>query len=234
MQATLVSAPDPSRYADYMKGLVMKTIAILLLGLTILPVCSCSAEHSVNKQVVESTQGTFITLTPKASTYDLNDVKNGVVQFSSLIKNEGTEAITIAHPSVCFPPDFQSGQTWHQKDIHGKSEILLIITKPNGKTIVLRDGPYFFDPGWIDHLTIPPGETKNFDVGWFFLNARGRWENPKVAATVFLGKGTYKVKIIFRNAFPKARIYKKFKDEPKLENVWTGEMQSKEVAVEIK
>jgi hypothetical protein len=71
-------------------------------------------------------------------------------------------------------------------------------------------------------------------LGWFFQNARGRWENDAEAAAAFLDKGKYKVTIIFRNALPFAYLNNADTNKPELVKVWTGEMQSEEVAVEIK
>jgi len=66
----------------------------------------------------------------------------------------------------------------------------LNITKPDGSNVILRDGNlYGFDPKNVYLLTIPPGEIRTFDVGWFFQNARGRWERDDEAAKVFLMRG---------------------------------------------
>lgn len=92
--------------------------------------------------------------------------------------------------------------------------------------------PVFSD--YLTLLTIPPGGTESFSVGWFFQNARGRWENDTEAWMVFLEKGTYKIRIIFRNVFPKAAVYNTSADKHESVSVWTGEMLSREIAVEIK
>jgi hypothetical protein len=162
-------------------------------------------------------------------------VPQGVVAFLATIRNERPETITIAHPSTCSPAEIKVGGTRYFKDNHGKSELLLEITKPNGRKVTLRDGwMYGFDPNNVYLLTIPPGGTGNFSLGWFFQNARGRWENDGEAATVFLQKGTYKVRIIFRNVFPKASVYNTAANKPESVNVWMGEMQSEEVIIEIR
>ena len=109
------------------------------------------------------------------------------------------------------------------------------ITKPDGTRVILRDGWMFgFDPNNVYHLTIPPGGTERFYLGWFFQNARGRWENDAEAATVFMDKGIYRVSVLFRNEFPWAFIDSNYTDKVHFERVWTGEMQSEEVAIEIK
>jgi len=163
------------------------------------------------------------------------EVPQGVVAFSARIKNERLETITIAHPSTCSPPAIEAGDARHFADNHGKSELLLEITKPNGSKVALRDGwMYGFDPNNVYMLTIPPDGTESFSLGWFFHNARGRWENDREAATVFLEKGTYKVRIIFRNACPKASVYNADTNALESVNVWMGEMHSEEVVIEIR
>jgi len=117
---------------------------------------------------------------------------------------------------------------------HGKSEILLTIEKPDGRIVVLRDGPHFFDPYNISHLTIEPGESKQFYVGWFFLNARGRWDDDSQAAIVFTEKGHYRVTLLYRNLFPRGFVYDTSTGKSSSITVWTGEIQSNTVTVEIK
>jgi hypothetical protein len=223
------------RHARDQERVAMTIRARLFLGLVMFSISSCNIREIDTAQRAQSTPGMSITLTPSASTYGFNKVAQGIVGFHAVIKNEGTEAVTIAHPSMCSPRDnFRPGHTRHVADNHGQSEILLTITKPDGTTALLRDGwMHGFDPHNVYHFTIPSGGRQSFYLGWFFQNARGRWENDGEAATVFLDKGTYKVKLIFRNTFPWALIFNKDSNRVAVEQVWTGEMQSEEVAITI-
>jgi len=182
----------------------------------------------------KTSQKTLIKLNPKTSEYNINEVSKGAVRFSASVENKDDSLIIFAHPTICFPADYQIGKSLNFKDHHGKSEILLKIEKPDGQIIILRDGPHFFDPNNMSHFTINPGESKLFYVGWFFQNARGRWEDDLKAQSVFMGKGRYRVKLLYRNFFPKAFIYDTSTSKSSLINVWTGEMQSNEVIVKIK
>jgi hypothetical protein len=162
-------------------------------------------------------------------------VPQGAVGFTASIKNEGTTTITIAHPSICLPASYKQGESRRFQDSHGKSEILLKITKPDGSDVVLRDGYFhYFDPGNVPLITIPPNDTGTFDVGWFFQNARGRWEQDDEAAKVFLVKGKYKIRILLRNVFPKAVLNDGNTKGVKFTDVWTGEMESAGIAIEVK
>ena len=182
-----------------------------------------------------SQQRASITLTSYSAAYNLSEVQHGAVKFAASIRNEDTTTITIAHPSICFPAGYKPGEIKRFSDSRGKSEILLKITKPDGTGVILRDGNmHGFDPGNIHFLTIPSGEAATFDLGWFFQNARGRWENDGDASTVFLDKGTYRVRIVFRNVFPKAVVYNTAANKTESVNVWMGEVQSEEVLVEIR
>ena len=182
----------------------------------------------------KAVQKTSIKLSPNTSEYNINEVSKGAVRFSASVENKNNKLITFAHPAICFPADYQVGQTLNFKDHHGKSEILLSIEKPDGRIVILRDGPHFFDPNNISHFTINPGESKLFYVGWFFQNARGRWEDDMIAARIFMGKGEYRVKLFYRNFFPKAFAYDTSTRKNQLIKVWTGEIQSNEVIVKIK
>lgn len=211
----------------------MKTSALLCVALMLLAFPSYNPKISERATAAQPTSDISITLIPNAGTYDLAKVPLGVVNFTATIRNGSLKTITIAHPSICFPAEFNLGNARHFKDNHGKSEILLEITRPNGIKVTLRDGwIHFFDPNSASLITIPPGGKGSFLVGWFFQNARGRWENDDEAWTVFLDKGTYQVRILFRNIFPKA--YNHAANEPEFVNVWTGEMQSEKAVVEIR
>lgn len=175
-----------------------------------------------------------ITVEPKTSEYDLETVSRGAIGFSASIHNRSDETITIAHPSLCFPAHYKPGEKRNFRDSHGKSEILFKIIRPNGKTVILRDGPHFFEADTPDNLIIPSNESKTFHLGWFFLNARGRWEDDAKAATVFMDKGQFKAQLLYRNLFPKAVAIEPSTNKSRFINVWTGEILSNEVTVKIK
>jgi len=164
----------------------------------------------------------------------MDEVAKGAVRFTASIRNEGLTGITIAHPSICFPAEYKQGEPRRFDESHGKSEILLKIRKPDGTNIILRDGHlHYFDFGNIAFLTIPPNGTGTFHVGWFFQNARGRWERDDEAARAFQLRGVYAVRICFRNIFPKAALYDENAKEIKFIDVWTGEMESAEIEIEV-
>jgi hypothetical protein len=196
---------------------------------------TASCERLNSEFEVNSHPGISIVLLPSSATFEVEKVPQGVVGFTASIKNEGTTTIRIAHPSICFPSEYKQGEERRFGDSHGKSEILLKITKPNGTNVFLRDGHFYcFDPGNVPILTIPPNGTGTFHVGWFFQNARGRWERDDEAAKVFLLKGKYKISILFRNVFPQAALYEEDAKRIKFVDVWTGEMKSQEISIEVK
>ena len=183
----------------------------------------------------DSNPGASVVLLPSSTTFEIEKVSQGAVRFTASIKNEGMTIIKVAHPSVCIPSDYEQGKLRRFSDSHGKSEILLKITRPNGTNVALRDGYiYHFDPGNVPILTIPPNGNGTFHVGWFFQNARGRWERDDEAAKVFLLNGEYKIRILFRNVFPKAGLYNENTKEIKFIDVWTGEIESPEITIEVK
>lgn len=221
----------------------MKTISVLVFGMMFF-FCdsSNSAKIDHNRPNAQSAPDISIKLTPESSTYN----SNMEVHFYAIIENNGSEPITIAHPLTCFPVDFRQGNRISRKDKHGKSEIVLKVTKPNGVVVFLREGMGAFFENFeneyeyeyannINHLSIPADNSEKFYVGWFFENARGRWENDDKAWKVFSDKGKYKVMIIFRNSFPRAIINMNNKIHANsFIDVWTGEMQSDEATVNIK
>jgi hypothetical protein len=211
--------------------MIARVVFIPLL-LTILTQ-SCKRHDTVPEAVFS--QGASVLLVPRSDVFYVDKVPQGTVEFTALIRNDGKAPITMAHPSLCFPADYKLGEIRRFSDSHGKSEILLKIRKPDGVEVILRDRCFpFFDPDNAAFITIPPNGTGTIAVGWFFQNARGRWEQDEVAAKVFLMKGKYKIRILFRNSFPKAALYDENTEETKFIDVWTGEMESPEITIEIK
>jgi hypothetical protein len=177
--------------------------------------------------------GVSISLASRAPLYNVSEVPQGAVGFTASITNDGATAITIAHPSICRPADY-NGAPRHFSESHGKSEILLKIEKPDGTRTVLRQRyTSHFDPGNVGFLIIQPGEIRTFHLGWFFENQQEKWEGG-AAATVFLMKGKYRVRILYRNAFPIAYWYDMAAKSPKVVDVWTGEMKSPECILEVR
>lgn len=177
----------------------------------------------------------ILSLGPGTATYEMAAVRRGAVAFTATITNQGDSPIIIAHPTVCVPAGHQAGTPRHLADLHGRSEILLLVKKPDNGLETLRDGFHFFDPDGRNHFSLAPGQTGGFRLGWFFANARGRWEDDRRAATLFRSKGLYRIKLLFRNQLPEALIY-----DPAGANttrrlqVWTGEMESAEVIVVVR
>lgn len=174
-----------------------------------------------------------VTLSPGVAAYKQDAVPTGAVRFTATIRNVTDQMIRIAHPSLCLPTDNPSGSFRPPKALHGNSEILLKIVRPDAATLILRDGPFFFDPGQVDSFMIAPRGTAHFDLGWFFPNARGRWEDSALADSAFMHKGKYRVQLLVRNFCPKAALYDPASERTMMVDVWTGEALSNEVDVVI-
>lgn len=178
-------------------------------------------------------QPLVITLGPQSSSYTIDEVFKGTIQFAVSVENKDNSEITFAHPTICFPTDYKIGNSLDFRDRHGKSEILLTVEKPDGSVVILRDGPHFFDPNNVSHFKMSPGESDLFYIGWFFQNARGGWEDDLKAENVFKGRGQYRLHLLYRNFFPKALVHDVSTKKSHFIDVWTGEIRSNEVIVTI-
>ncbi len=203
-----------------------RTIGRFHLIIVLVLASACCAAGNAWRSSPGNSHGISLSLSPESAVYSSTSVPSGAVRFIVTVKNPGAQQITIAHPAVCSPDDYPEGSSRSFTDLHGRSEILLKITKPGGNDVILRDGPYFFDPGHVTHLVIEAGQTKQFELGWFFPNARGRWENSPEADIAFLEKGRYSVQLLYRNLFPKAHIYDRKEQAARSLTVWTGEAVS--------
>ena len=85
----------------------------------------------------------------------------GNVTLIAGLENIGNTLLILAHPNVCFPHDYQAGESFQLAEREGKSEISILITLPNETQISLRHNLLrMFEPGHKDHLVIQPGEAK--------------------------------------------------------------------------
>ena len=171
-----------------------------------------------------------VRLTPSSPSYSLADASQGAVLFVAEVWNPRDQPVVLAHPAITFPGE--CALLHNIKERHGKSEILLTVRKPGGETVILRDGPHFFDPGNNAYLVVPAKGSQKFDIGWFFQNQRGRWERDDIAATLFTAKGSYTVTLLLRNKFTCAILGpgRRQLDRP----IWTGEMRSNRATIAIR
>lgn len=208
--------------------------AEVIVLLSLLTIAGCKNDNQAHPPAADSdAQALVITLGPESSIYDIEEVFKGAVQFAVSVENRGGSEITFAHPVICFPENHRIGDSLNIREYHGKSEILLTVEKPDGSVVTLRDGPHFFDPDNASYFIIDPGESDLFYIGWFFQNARGGWEDNIKAENVFTGRGLYRLKLLYRNFFPKALIHDAQTSKSRFTDVWTGEIQSNEVVVTI-
>jgi hypothetical protein len=211
----------------------VRTPAAIFFPLLLTMAGICTGQDAASP--VTSIPGASVLLRPTSLIFDRSRVPEGAVGFTASIRNEGTTTIRVAHPSICVPAGYTQGDRRRINDSHGESEILLTITRPDGTTVVLRDGHmHYFDPDNVPLLTIPPKGIGTFHVGWFFQNARGRWERDDEAAEVFLLKGKYRIRLMFRNAFPRGAVYDDSTKALRYIEVWTGEMESPEITIEVR
>ncbi len=214
-----------SRRLDMKKALLFTILFTLPWPLVI-----AAAETTADKPSPEFS----LTLRALSTEYGIDDVRRGAVEFRASIENRTDTPVTVAHPMICLPPDRREGESWHFSESHGKSEIVLTVQRPDGNTVVLRDGPHFFEPGNVPLFTVQPGEARDFSIGWFFLHSRMIWEDNRLAESLFLEKGSYRASLLFRNFFPQAAAYDPAMKRTDVIDVWTGELHSNEVTLEVR
>ena len=93
---------------------------------------------------------------------------------------------------------------------------------------------YGFDPNNSQTLLVPPHGAASFELGWFFQNARGRWEQDILASRIFQVKGKFTVQLVFRNQLKHAVIYDQDTKQTHIHDVWQGELTSNPVTIEVK
>ncbi len=176
-----------------------------------------------------------LTLRPAQDAYDLEEARVGNIILIAGLENSGNTPLILAHPNVCFPHDYQQGQSFHMAEREDKSEISLLITLPNETQISLRHNLLrMFEPGNKDHLIIQPGESREIRFGWFAPASLGQWDDDSGGAItdpIFSQKGTYHIDVKFTNLFPKAYIFDEAGISQMIDTAWTGEVQSTTIIV---
>lgn len=211
-----------------------KFCTAVIIVFSLFPFSGCKNEAQTPAPTGDTDQQFLaITLGPQSSTYTIDEVFKGAIQFAVSVENKNNSEVTFAHPAICFPEDYQIGESLDFRKRHGKSEILLTVEKPDGSVVILRDGPHFFDPNNVSHFKMNPGESDLFYIGWFFQNARGGWEDDLKAENIFTGRGQYRLHLLYRNFFPKALVHDASMNKSYFMDVWTGEIRSNEVVVTI-
>lgn len=188
-------------------------------------------------------------LVPTAETYELEEgfdgeitYKDKFVNFDAVIQNDTDSTIIIAHPTACAPDSSKNPPPWTIEDRMGHAEILLHITEPDGNKLTLREGGFAFfervsgtERSTIPYIMIPPDSSRSFGVGWFFLNARGRWARDDIAAHIFKQRGEFEVQLVYTNVFTSSCIDFGIDDIQKLpEMLWTGSLVSNKVKITMK
>lgn len=215
------------------KPLIGALIAAVVVNLAVaLLVAGCAGSSEVSSTLPASS-ALSLELASDSTSYDGEGVRRGAVGFTATIRNAGSTPIVVGHPSVCFPAGYRKGQSIDARERRGNSEILLEIERPDGEIVVLRESPMSrFEPEHFDHVRLPPGGSGSFRLGWFFENARGKWEDDREAWRVFSDPGVYRVEATLRNRWPKALI-RDASGESVFVDVWTGEIRSPEVVLQI-
>jgi hypothetical protein len=88
-----------------------------------------------------------------------------------------------------------------------------------------------FEPGARGHLTIMPGESKAFLLGWFGPEySLGQWIMDR---PVFTEMGRYRITVRYKNAYPVAYIFDR-EGRRSVANAWIGEFQSNTISLPIR
>ncbi len=163
------------------------------------------------------------------------------IRFLVTFKNNTSKPLTIAHPFWVRANILKEEGSKFTTALYGKSELLLVITKPDNEKVTLREAAFSHQFEFVtssqhdaySHLTIPPNHEETIVEGWFHENARGKWDDDIKAWNVFSNKGVYKVKVVLNNMHSKASINKVGGGTHDILDIWTGQIQSNETIVNI-
>ena len=188
----------------------------------------------------ETKEPMTLRIEPTFPTYDLipglGHPAYANVDVKAYFYNQSRESIALANPSICYPAEFVGKESLNYKDVtKGKLEMVVLITTPDGREIKLKDLDLFFPEGAF-HLAIAPGESKEILLSKFspYFNVASWmiYDDKAITEPLFGHPGTYQMTVAYKNIFPECL----FNTENGSETikVWTGEVVSNTIEIEIK
>ena len=145
-----------------------------------------------------------LTIRPAKPAYDLQDATVGNVVIHAEVHNTGRQSVLLGHPNVCVPHELSAGESFTPDP--SQSHLSVRVEHPDGTTKVLwNNGLRMFDPGNRHHMTIMPGQTRQFILGWFGPEySLGQW---KIDRALFTETGRYRITVRYKNAYPVAYVF---------------------------
>ncbi len=205
----------------------LRFIAIVCAGLLLLPCTGLSQESARHGTASGQLK---LTIRPEKSWYDLKEAMMGNVSILARVQNTGEQSVLLAHPNISFPHILSEGQSLMPD--RSQSHLSVLIENPQGKTTVLsNNGLRMFHPGNRGHLTIMPGESEEFLLGWFGPEySLGQW---MIDQPVFTELGRYRITVHYKNAYPVAYIFDR-EGKQSVVDAWTGEFRSNTISLPIR
>ena len=225
--APVTGGQTPSAGAQSRIMVGLRKIAIVCAGLLMLP--GVSGSQVAAKDDVAS-DPLKLTIRPAQPGYDLKNARLGNVVILAEVRNTGKRKVLLAHPNVCFPHKLSEGQSVMPD--RSQSHLSVVIENPRGTTTVLTNNQLrMFEPGNRHHMTIMPGRSSEFFLGWFGPEfSVGQWNMDK---PVFTEPGDYRITVRFKNAYPVAYIFDET-GKQSASGAWIGAFQSNTIVLPIR
>lgn len=171
-----------------------------------------------------------LTIRPAEPGYDLKNASSGNVVILAEVRNTGKRNVLLAHPNVCFPHKLSEGESVMPD--RSQSHLSVVIENPQGTTMVLTNNELrMFEPGNRHHMTIMPGQSSQFVLGWFGPEYNvGQWN---LAKPLFTEPGDYRVTVRYKNAYPVAYIFDET-GKQSVSDAWIGAFQSNTIVLPIR
>lgn len=205
----------------------LRQIAICCAGLLLLLAISPS---EVEAEDAPASSPLTLTIRPAEPGYDLKNARLGNVVIHAEVRNTGKRDVLLAHPNVCFPHKLSEGESVTPD--RSKSHLSVVIENPQGTTTVLTNNNLrMFEPGNRHHMTIMPGQSSQFVLGWFGPEySVGQWN---LAKPLFTEPGDYRITVRYKNAYPVAYIYDAT-GKQSVSDAWIGEFQSNTIVLPVR
>lgn len=171
-----------------------------------------------------------VTIRPAEPGYSLKNASLGNVVILAEVRNTGKRDVLLAHPNVCFPHELSEGESVMPD--RTQSHLSIVIEDPRGTTTVLTNNELrMFEPGNRHHMTIMPGQSSEFFLGWFGPEySVGQWNLSK---PLFTEPGDYRITVRYKNAYPVAYIFDET-GKQSASDAWIGEFQSNTIVLPIR
>ena len=206
----------------------------MIASFAILNMCSCATPQQ--KRVHHSSHdndraGLELRIEVAKSVWNVEEAYIALENVTAYLKNSSETPVTVSDPHQTLPQIALEATTYTLDP--EASYLKLIVLSPGGDEVEYRSNIFFSFMGGSFHLLLHPKESFKFGLGKIgpYYNAPGFVPSDNYSESHFKIPGRYRLRLILKNIYSISSPNGKIKN---LVKVWTGELHSNTIEIELK